>query len=153
MSVAVIVVLAVVAVLLMFGVIAVVALVLIRRIRTTTRQLGPQLHAELVASGETVLRGPDAGAYRGGSAPGFSKLKGNCLLAITDRRVVYRMFVGDGGEIPRDRIVGVREDKGFLGSRVGGRTHLILQLSDGEVGLFVQGHAEWLKALTETQAP
>jgi hypothetical protein len=150
MSVAVIVVLAVVAVLIMFGVVAVVALVLLRRLRTRTRQLGPQLHAELVASGETVLCGPDAGAYRGGSAPDFSKLKGNCLVALTDRRVVYRMFVGDGGEIARDRIVGVREDKGFLDGRVGGQTHLILQLTDGEVGFFVQDHAEWLKALTDT---
>lgn len=149
MPVVVAVVLAAVVVLLILGTIV---FVLLRRLRARTRRLGPQLHAELVSSGETVLRGPEAGAYRGASIPGFSKLKGNCLVALTDQRVVYRMFVGKGGEITRDRIVGVREDRGFLGSRVGGQMHLILQLTDGEVGFFVHDHSGWLRALQDTQA-
>jgi hypothetical protein len=151
MPVAVLVVSAVVVAVLLVGATAVITVVLLRRLRTRTRQLGPQLRAELVTSGETLLRGPDAAVYRGGSAPGFSKLKGNCLVALTDRRVVYRMFVGNGGEIARDRIAGVREDRAFLGGRVGGHTHLILQLTDGEVGFFVQDHAGWLQALTATR--
>jgi hypothetical protein len=147
MSTTVLVILVVVVAVALVAAVVVVAGVLLRRLRDRTRELGPQLRAELEASGEVVLRGPDAGSYRGGSVPGFSKLKGNCLIALTDQRVVYRMFVGDGGEIARHRITGVREDKSFLGSRVGGQTHLILQLTDGEVGFFVQDHAGWLAAL------
>lgn len=106
------------------------------------------LAAELAASGERVLRGPEPGNYRGASAEGYSRVKGNCVIAATDRRIVYRMLVGAGGEIPLERIVDVGERKAFLGSLVGGQVHLVLTLADGgEVGFFVRDVPAWRELL------
>jgi hypothetical protein len=123
-----------------------VPIVLVLRRRTAARLV--ELTAELATGGERVVRPPAPGSYRGASATGFARVKGNCVIALTDRRVVYRMLVGPGGEIALTRVTAVREDPWFRGARKGGRTHLILQVDgDGEVAFYVADHAAWLTAL------
>ncbi len=117
-------------------------------LRRRSRRVTAAFEAELAATGERVIRGPESASYRGASAAGFSHVKGNCKITATDRRIVFRMLVGEGGEIALDRIVDVREDKVFLASRVGGQVHLVLTLREGgEVGFFVGDVKAWTTLL------
>ena len=110
-------------------------------------QLVASLRDELVGAGESPSRGPEAAVYRGGTH-GYSKVKGNGVIALTARRLVFRKLVGAGLEVPLDQVTGLREDKWFLRAYRGGRLHLILQMKGGgEVGFMVADHAGWMAAL------
>ena len=105
------------------------------------------LEAEIAASGERVVRGPEQGEYRGASG-GYSQVKGNCRLVLTDRRLAFVKVTGGRVDVPVDQIVAVHEAKAFLGTVVGGRAHVIVRTRDGsEVGFFAKDHAAWVSAL------
>lgn len=105
------------------------------------------LHADLAASGEKVLVGPESAVYRGGSGS-YSKVKGNGTIVLTDRRLLFHKLTGGVVEVARSAIVGVKRSKGFQGSRVGGQTHLVVATAEpAEVGFFVQNLDAWERAL------
>lgn len=100
-------------------------------------------------AGETVLRAPEQGSYRSATAPGYPKVKNNGLIALTERRLVFRTLTGKTIEVPVAEITGVRESAGFNGSVVAGQTHLIVQTAAGEIGFYVfSGNSDWVAALT-----
>ncbi len=108
------------------------------------------LLAELQQVGETIELGPELGLYRGSDAPSLPRVKGNAVIALTERRLCIRPLIGRAIDIDRARIVGAREDTWFLGAMINMLPHLILQLrAGGEVGIIVTGeaHARWLAAL------
>jgi hypothetical protein len=108
--------------------------------------------AEVSASGERVLRGPEPGVYRGTSG-GLSQVKGNCQLVLTDRRLVFLKRTGGRVDVPVDQIAGVGEASAFLHSVVRGRTHVVVTMRDGsEVGFFARDHAAWVRALRPAKA-
>jgi hypothetical protein len=101
---------------------------------------------EVAAAGERVVRGPDPGLYRGGSG-GRSRVKGNGVAVLTDRRLVFRKAIGAAVDVPVADIVAVREAKWFLRSYVG-KMHVVLTLRDGaEVGFILHEHAAWMDLL------
>ncbi len=119
-------------------------------IRRKLARMPEILRAELAASGEHVLRGPEAVVYRGASAAGYSRLKGNGVIALTDRRLLIRTAIGKGAAVPLAAMAGVRGDKWFLSSYVGGRTHVIVRLRDGgEVGFFAADPDGWQETLRD----
>jgi hypothetical protein len=104
------------------------------------------VHDQLARSGEHIERAPESAVYRGASSR-FSKVKGNGVIALTDRRLVFRKLFGSEIEVARGEIVALREDKWFLRAYCG-RTHLILKLADDtEIGFIVRDHAAWMAAL------
>ena len=110
---------------------------------------GPDaLAAELASRGETAVLGPEQAIYRGSTARGYSRVKGNAAVALTESRLVFHKAVGKPVEVPRASIESVRQDQVFAGSIVGGRTHVIVQVPDGEVGFFVADPDRWMAALT-----
>jgi len=122
----------------------------IRWMRKRSAAAEAALEAEISASGERVVRGPEQGEYRGASG-GYSQVKGNCRLVLTDRRLAFVKLTGGRVDVPVDQIVGVREEKAFLGSVVGGRTHVIVKTRDGsEVGFFAKDQTAWVSALRPT---
>ena len=126
---------------------------IVRWMRKRSAAARVALDAEIAASGEHVVRGPEKGEYRGASG-GYSQVKGNCQLVLTDRRLAFVKLTGGRVDVQADRIVGVREAKAFLGSVVGGRSHVIVQTSDGsEVGFFVQDPGAWVSALRGATSP
>lgn len=139
------------AVLLVVGILAGIGLLqaaiwipLIRRLR----RLPGRLRAELASSGETLLRAPERGTYRGSTATGYPRAAGTGVVALTDRRLVFRPMVGRAIDVPISQIEGIREEKWFLGSMRAGRTHLVLRLRDGgEVGFLVRDPRAWIAAL------
>ncbi|MFI5510450.1 hypothetical protein ACIA48_23555 [Mycobacterium sp. NPDC051804] len=135
---------------LVIGILAVLALIWIPIVVWLRRRSGAtaeQLAAEI--EGESVLRAPEKGSYRGATASGFPVVKNTGLIALTRRRLVFRTLTGHLIEVPVDSIIGVREAAVFKGSVVGGQTHLIVQTTAGEVGFYVfSGIAEWVAAIT-----
>lgn len=116
-------------------------------IRGRAGSLSEELRTQLASSGETLVLGPVSGIYRGGSAPGFSRVKGNAAIALTDARLIMKKVTGPLIEIPRSAITSVRQDKVFRGSVVGGQTHVIVAIPGGEVGFFVPEPERWAEAL------
>jgi hypothetical protein len=132
-----------------FSLVAVVLLVIaaVAWYRQRLRHLMGSLAVELAATGETARRGPEPAVYRGGTA-GYSRVKGNGLLVLTDRRLLCQKLVGGRVEVPLQAIAGMREATWFLRSATASQQHLIVQLQDGsEVGFFVSDHSAWLAAL------
>ena len=141
---------AVFVVLLVLGILAVQVLIWIPIIvwfRRRSRRVAAELATELQS--ETVVRPPEKGNYRGSTAPGYPVVKNNGLIALTQRRLVFRTLTGKAIEIPVDAITGVREAAVFKGSVVGGRTHLIVETAAGEIGFYVPDNAGWTAALRQ----
>lgn len=137
-------------VLLVVGILALLVLIWIpivvwlrRRSRQATEQLMTQIQ------GETVLRPPEKGSYRGATAAGYPVVKNTGLIALTQRRLVFRTLTGKTIDVPVASITGVRESTVFKGSVVGGQTHLVVETTAGEIGFYVfSGIAPWVAALT-----
>jgi hypothetical protein len=135
-------------VLLVVGILALVAVILVPVVlllRSRSRRVAAELAQELAT--EPALRGPGKGLYRGGSS-GYPKVKGNGMIALTQRRLVFRMLIGSDLDIPLEEITGLREAKAFQGGVVGGHVHLVVQTATGEVGFFVDDNAAWIAAIT-----
>ena len=136
-------------VLLVLGILSLQALILIPVIlwlRRRSARLTTELREELAAAGERVTRGPEAAVYRG-ATDRYPQVKGNGIIALTDRRLIFRPLMGRHLELSLDQLTGVREEKWFLRS-YNGRMHLILRMKDGaEVGFMVADHPAWMAAL------
>jgi hypothetical protein len=140
-------------VLLVLGILAVQALIWIPIIvwfRRRSRRVAAELAAEL--AGEAVVRAPEKGNYRGATAPGYPVVNNSGLIALTQRRLLFRTLTGKAIDIPVDAITGVREAALFKGSVVGGRTHLIVATAGGEIGFYVPDNAGWTAALRQCLA-
>ena len=112
-----------------------------RRARAATAQLAAAIESE------TVIRPPEKGIYRGSTAPGYPTVNNNGTIALTDRRLIFVTVTGKLIDIPRADIIGVREAKVFKTSVRGGRSHMILQISSGEIGFYVSSNSDWIGAI------
>jgi hypothetical protein len=118
--------------------------------RRRSRVVAARLATEI--EGETVVRAPEKGVYRGATAPGYPAVKNSGLIALTRRRVVFRTLTGKAIDVPAEAITGVREATAFKGAVVAGRKHLIIQTAAGEIGFYVPDNAGWIASLS-TVAP
>lgn len=139
-------------VLLVVGILAVLVLIWIPIavwLRRRSRAVAEQLAAEIAT--EVIVRAPEKGSYRGATAPGYPAVKNTGLIALTQRRLVFRTLTGKSIDVPVESITGVREAKVFKGSVVGGQKHLIVQTAAGEIGFYVfSGIDDWVTALQPT---
>jgi hypothetical protein len=144
---------AVFVVLLVIGIVAVLVLVwipIIVWLRRRSRAVESQLASEI--EGESVVRAPEKGSYRGATAPGYPVVKNTGLIALTRQRLVFRTLTGKSIDVPVETITGVREATVFKGSVVGGQKHLIVETAAGEIGFYVfSGIADWIAALRQCQ--
>lgn len=134
-------------------VVAVVNVIASVAVRARAGSLAEDLKTQVTSSGETLVLGPVSGIYRGASAPGFSRVKGNAAIALSDVRLVMRKVTGPLIEIPRSSIASVRQDKVFRGSVVAGQSHVIVGVPGGEVGFFVPDPDTWEDALRASISP
>jgi hypothetical protein len=117
--------------------------------RRRTRKWKASLQSEIASSGETLVLGPERGLY-GGASFGYPQVRGNGVMVLTDKRLLFRKLTGGIIEIALSDVAGMREDKVFLSSVRAGRIYLILQLKDrAEVGFIVHDHPAWMAALRE----
>jgi hypothetical protein len=137
-------------VLLVVGILVVLVLIwipILVWLRRRSSAMAVQLAAEI--AGETVVRPPEKGSYRGATAPGYPVVKNTGLIALTRQRLAFRTLTGKAIDVPVESITGVREATVFKGSVVGGQKHLIVETSAGEVGFYVfSGVTDWIGAIT-----
>ncbi len=119
-------------------------------VRSRSAGMVSRMQAELERSGEQVLRGPERALYRGASA-GHTRVKGNGVLVLTRSRLLFHKLVGSTPiEVLVTELVGVRQDKWFLGAYRGGHLHVIAKLVDGsEIGFIVKDPDAWASCLEE----
>jgi Protein of unknown function (DUF3592) len=115
--------------------------------RRRSRVVAGRLVTEI--EGETVIRAPEKGVYRGATAPGYPAVKYSGLIALTRRRVVLRTLTGKAIDVPAEAITGVREAAAFKSSVVAGRKHLIIQTAAGEIGFYVPDNAGWIASISK----
>ena len=137
-------------VLLVVGILVVLVLIwipILVWLRRRSSAMAVQLAAEI--AGETVVRPPEKGSYRGATAPGYPVVKNTGLIALTRQRLAFRTLTGKAIDVPVESITGVREATVFKGSVVGGQKHLVVETSAGEVGFYVfSGVTDWIGAIT-----
>lgn len=139
-------------ILLVVGILAIDLIILILIfgwIKRKSASLIESVRNELMIRGEKTIRGPETAIYRGGTG-NSSKIKGNGLIVLTNRSLIFKKIIGQGLEISLEQIKNLRQDKWFLNSYRNGRFHLILQLKNGdEIGFIVQNHSVWLEEITK----
>jgi hypothetical protein len=118
-------------------------------LRGRIRAARARLAAELAA--EPAVRGPESGIYRG-STGGYSNVFGNGQIALTARRLLFQKTVGSLVAVDLANVTGVRTDKVFNRSVVGGRVHVIVQTHTGDVGYFVNDTDAWKQAIERAVA-
>lgn len=84
---------------------------------------------------ENVLRPPEKARYRGATAPNYPGVSNNGVIALTKRRLVFLTVTGKPIEIPVSEIKGIHQAKVFKSSVVGGKTHLVVEVSGGRGSL------------------
>lgn len=116
-------------------------------LRRKSSLLAESLKDSVALSGDRFIIEPEGALYRGGTGT-YSRVKGNGVIALTDRRLIFKKLVGGDIEIPLGSVEKVSESKWFLRSYRSGRLHLILHLRDGsEVGFIIKNHDAWMRAL------
>lgn len=139
-----------VAILIIAGVMALifaVVVVVTRRVGAGAEARADDLRAEVEHLGEGWLI-PLQGASCLGSRRAFRNSKGNGVLGLTGRRVVFEPISGERVSVPLPRVAGARLGEWRRASGAGRRRHLALALDDGdEVGFLVDDPGEWTSAL------
>ena len=111
------------------------------------RRLGPDLNRVIARSGEKLVIGPETGHYTA-MIRGIIATKTYGVIALTDRRLIFRKPIGRDIEIPLSQITAVSENEWFAGNYRGGREFLILKLADASEKAFqVKDHAGWMREL------
>lgn len=112
-----------------------------KRNRRATAEMATALQSE------RVVREPEKAIYRGATAPGYPKVKGNGVMALSEERILFRPYVGTAIDIPLADLTGVREARTFNGAVRGRSVHLIVGTHEGELGFFVADNLAWTTAL------
>ena len=87
--------------------------------------------------GEHVVIPPEAGTYRGAKKT-FSRVKGDGVICLTKKKIIFRPIIGAEIEIPAAQISGTKESVWFLTGAKNFKAHLILTTHDeNEIGFFV----------------
>ena len=101
------------------------------------------LRKEITQAGETLIAGPEI-AFHQGSIGGIISMKMYGVLAMTDRRVIFRKPLGTDITIPLSSVAGLAESKVYRGNYRGGKVFLILTCTDGsQFAFIVKAHASW----------
>ena len=111
------------------------------------RSQGADLKRALERSGERLLFGPEVGYYQG-TIRGIVSLSTYGVIALTDRRLVFRKPIGRDIDVALSQVAEIAENKWFAGNYHNGRRFLILKLADGTEKAFqVKNHDGWMREL------
>jgi hypothetical protein len=84
-----------------------------------------------------------------GATGASSKVNGNAVIALTDRRLAVRKLVGAGFDLPSARITGVHEASSFRSQWRGGRVFLVIATDTEEIGFIVNDHMAWMREIAD----
>ena len=111
------------------------------------------MERELALSGENVLLGPVAGIYRGATG-NFDVVKGNAVIALTDKHLIIRKLIGGTVEIPLSDIADVTKNKWFKASYYNGQEHIIIETTkNAKIGFMVPSTNAWMDQIASLIQP
>ena len=105
-----------------------------------------KLNEDVSSTGEYLLLGPQTGMYA--KRKGIVTVKSMGVMALTNKRLMFRVLLGKGFDIPYEEITGFSEAKWFKGTYQSGRPFMILQLRDGsEIAFQTRDQQRWVDEL------
>ncbi len=131
-----------------FGVVALQALLwtaVLVWVRRRIRSVATDVQRRCSASGQEIVLGPASANY-GGADFRYSKVRGNGVLCITRRAILFEKALGTRIEIPLADVHEAAEAKSFRGKRSfgSGASYLIFHLNDNNrIGFLVHDAARW----------
>jgi hypothetical protein len=126
-----------------------IALLLLRGYGDKAESRADDLREEVDRLGEEWVIPLEGASYRGARHT-YGRVKGNGVVGLTRRRVVFEPLLGTGFSVPLARVTEVRVMRWFLGAARARGRHVVLVLDDGnEVGFFFRDHERWLRAFAD----
>lgn len=105
-----------------------------------------KLKEDVRSTGEYLVLGPQNGYYA--KTKGITTVKSMGVMALTNKRLIFRVLFGLGFDISLEDITGISEAKWFQGMYRNGQEHLILRLRDGtEIGFQTRDQQRWSEEL------
>lgn len=124
-----------------------IAAVVVAVILTIYKKQKINLKDEINKSGEDILIEPSVVLYQGGNSFVSSKTFG--VIALTNRRVIFRKPLGADIEQPISHIAKVSETEWFRGNRRAGKKFLVLENNSGrEIGFIVDNPVHWIREIS-----
>jgi len=110
------------------------------------RRLQHEMRQTIDSSGEKMVKAPEIGRYRGASAPGYGRVGGLGVVAMTSRRVLFSKAVGQSVEVALDQVSGIRTQP-FNNPN---RTRVFLELkTGGDVVFSFRNPDVWQQSISE----
>src|SRR5690242_7295776 len=120
-----------------FGVGLIIAVFDIIRMNRKASSLLEAVQNEFVQSGETVLRGPAPGIYKGATGI-LDVARGNAVFVLTDTRLLIRKITRSAVEIPITEIRSVKLSKWFKSWYYGNQGFVVVETtSNKKIGFLV----------------
>ncbi|MCU0580048.1 MAG: hypothetical protein MUF69_10985 [Desulfobacterota bacterium] len=92
---------------------------------------------------------PQSALYRGADVR-FGNVKGNGVICLTEKALLFEKITGQKIEIPRAEITGADVEKSFKGQTslaTGGR-HLVVKTKEGNrIGFLLKNAEEWVRKI------
>lgn len=137
--------------LLVIGINAVIWILIFIGFRFQRAKIEQKLREDVSLTGEYLVLGPQNGYYA--KTKSIANVKSMGVMALTNKRLIFRVLFGMGFDIPVEDIAGISEAKWFQGMYHNGREFLILKLRDGsEIGFQMKNQPEWAEQIRSLSA-
>ncbi|MGE5237458.1 MAG: hypothetical protein ACM3ON_01510 [Chloroflexota bacterium] len=123
-------------------------IVLLLWLRHRLERTAAEMRHACVRQGETIMLGPASTNFRGSDFT-YGRAKGNGVICVTDRRILFQKIFGEGTEIPLTNVTRLDVTNSFRGFSTGtGASHLVIHTRDGNrIGFLVKGAAQWKRSV------
>lgn len=114
--------------------------------RVMRARIEEKLRRDVSFTGEYLVLGPQNGYYA--KSKGIVAVKSMGVMALTNKRIIFRVLLGVGFDIPLGDIVGISGNRWFQGMYRNGQEFMIMKLRDGsEIGFQTRDERQWAEQI------
>jgi hypothetical protein len=106
----------------------------------------PSLGTAPSAAAPGTIRGPETGAYEGGTGS-LPKVAGNGKIVLTRGSLHFDKLIGKPVDVPISTVRGVRTAKAWNGKLRRGSIFVVVETTAGEAGFYVKDVGGWASAI------
>ncbi len=117
-------------------------------LRHRLERTAAEMRHACVRQGETIMLGPASTNFRGSDFT-YGRAKGNGVICVTDRRIMFQKIFSERTDIPLANVASLDVTRSFRGfSTSTGASHLVIHTRDGNrIGFLVKDAAEWKRSV------
>lgn len=118
-------------------------------LRQKTQKLAHEFQERAREMGEKVIIDPQSCVYRGADSE-YGNVKGNGVIALTNKRIMFKKLTGQQIEIQRSHISSASIENNYKGETAfaTGARHLVVETSNGNrIGFLVKNAERWIEKL------